>query len=191
MQKLQESIAPARQTRTPEIFTMCKITALFLSIAVLLAAPATQAQAPRESAASTLARLNGQTLDGKPFDLGSLRGKVVLVVFWSTTCAVCRDKMPELRANYEGWRNQPFEMVLVSMDRRQQDWLAYEQILAQTQQRAQGFPQLWAGQAGYTDSLGAKAQLPATFIIGKTGRVEKTHIGRIPAEAWDEIADLL
>lgn len=170
---------------------MCKITALFFSLALLLAAPATQAQAPRESTAPALAKLNGQTLDGKPFDLANLRGKVVLVVFWSTTCAVCRDKMPELRANYEGWRSQPFEMVLVSMDRRRQDWLDYEQILAQTQQRAQRFPQLWAGQAGYTDSFGAKVQLPATFIIGKTGRVEKTHLGRIPAEAWDEIADLL
>lgn len=170
---------------------MCKITAFILSLAILVAAPAARAQAPRETAGPIEARLSGQTLDGKPFELTSLRGKVVLVVFWSTSCAVCRDKMPELRANYEGWRNQPFEMVLVSTDRRLQDWLAYEQILAQTQQRPPRFPQLWAGQTGYTDSLGAKAQLPATFIIGKSGRIEKTYSGRIPAEAWDEIADLL
>jgi peroxiredoxin len=170
---------------------MCKTATFILSLAILLVAPTTQAQAQRESVVTSPVKLSGQTLEGKLFDLASLRGKVVLVVFWSTTCAVCRDKMPELRANYEGWRTQPFEMVLVSMDRRMQDWLAYEQILAQTQQRAQRFPQIWAGQAGYADSLGVKAQLPATFIVGKTGRVEKTYFGRIPAEAWDEIADLL
>lgn len=136
-------------------------------------------------------RLSGPTFEGGTFDLASLRGKVVLIVFWSTGCAVCRDKMGELRANYEGWRGQPFEMVLVSQDRRFQDVQAYEQILAQTVPRAQRFPQLWSGQPGYGDSFGAKPLLPATFLINKQGQVEKSYIGRIPPEAWDDIAELL
>lgn len=173
---------------------MRKTTAFILIAALLVLASPGRAQSGREPAGSTTAsppRLSGRTLEGRPFDLASLRGKVVLVVFWSTTCAVCRDKMPELRANYEGWRGQPFEMVLVSTDRRVQDVHAYEQILALTVPRAQRFPQLWAGQAGYADSLGARAHLPVTFIINKIGQVEKTYTGRIPAEAWDDIADLL
>ncbi len=136
-------------------------------------------------------RLSGLTFEGQPFDLASLRGKVVLIVFWSTGCAVCRDKMGELRANYEGWRGQPFEMVLVSQDRRFQDVQAYEQILAQTVPRAQRFPQLWSGQTAYADSFGAKPMLPATFLINKMGQVEKSYIGRVPPEAWDDIAELL
>jgi len=99
--------------------------------------------------------------------------------------------MGELRANYEGWRGQPFEMVLVNQDRRLQDVQAYEQILALTVPRAQRFPQLWSGQPGYADSFGAQAALPATYIINKSGAVEKTYAGRIPPEAWDDIADLL
>jgi thiol-disulfide isomerase/thioredoxin len=43
--------------------------------------------------------LRSTTLEGQPFDLAALRGKVVMLVFWSTGCPVCRDKMPELRAN--------------------------------------------------------------------------------------------
>ena len=173
---------------------MRKISGCLLTLALLAFSMAVPAQAVHEPAKPSEAgqpRLSGQTLGGQAFDLASLRGKVVLVVFWSTSCAVCRDKMSELRANYEGWRAQPFEMVLVSTDRRVQDVHAYEQIIAMTVPRAQRFPQLWAGQAGYADSFGAKSLLPATFIINKNGQVEKTYTGRIPPEAWDDIADLL
>ncbi len=169
-----------------------------LTLALLLTLPAVpQAQTqPQPARAAVPAptgqpRLIGQTFEGRPFDLAGLRGKVVLVVFWSTTCAVCRDKMGELRANYEGWRGQPFEMVLVNQDRRLQDVQAYEQILALTVPRAQRFPQLWSGQPGHVDSFGTQAVLPATYIINKGGSVEKTYVGRIPPEAWDDIADLL
>jgi peroxiredoxin len=167
---------------------------VYLRLAILLSAlgaPAwIQAQENR-AAGPQAARLAGQTFEGQPFDLASLRGKVVLVVFWSTSCAVCRDKMGELRANYEGWRGQPFELVLVSQDRRFQDVQAYEQILLQTIPRAQRFPQLWSGQAAYKDSFGAQPMLPATFLINKNGQVEKSYIGRIPPQAWDDIAELL
>lgn len=171
-----------------------------IALAGLLTLPAapraqaqTQPQAARAvaSVATGQPRLIGQTFEGRAFDLAGLRGKVVLVVFWSTTCAVCRDKMGELRANYEGWRGQPFEMVLVNQDRRLQDVQAYEQILALTVPRAQRFPQLWSGQPGHVDSFGAQAVLPATYIINKSGTVEKAYAGRIPPEAWDDIADLL
>lgn len=136
-------------------------------------------------------QLRGQTLEEQAFDISKLRGKVVLVVFWSTSCAVCRDKMAELRANYEGWSDKPFEMVLVNTDRRFQDLQAYEAIIELTVPRKLRFPQLWAGQTAYVDNLGAQSMLPATFLVGKDGQVRKTYIGRIPPEAWDDIADLL
>ncbi len=130
-------------------------------------------------------------MDGKPFQLAALKGKVVLLMFWSTECAVCRDKMPELRQNYEGWRGKPFEMVLVSTDRRMEDLQSYEQIISRTVPLKQRFVQLWVGDAGYRDGFGKPAQLPASFLIDKSGRVVERYQGRIPAEAWDRIAELL
>ena len=35
-------------------------------------------------------QLEGKTVAAKPFRLDELRGKVVLELFWSTDCAVCR-----------------------------------------------------------------------------------------------------
>ena len=135
--------------------------------------------------------LQGKTVEGKPFALSALKGKVVLVLFWSTDCAVCRDKMPELRDNYAGWRGKPFELVTVSVDRRRQDLDEYEKIIARMVPLQQRFVQLWAGEAGYFDSFGKPATLPAAYLLDKSGKVVERYTGRIPPEAWDRIADLL
>lgn len=135
--------------------------------------------------------IRGKTFEGKPFQLSSLKGKVVLVMFWSTDCAVCRDKMPELRQNYEGWKNKPFEMVLVNSDRKFQDVEAYEKIIARTVPANQRFVQLWTGDLSYQDNMGRQAQLPSTIVLDRNGKVVERYQGRIPAEAWDKIAELL
>lgn len=141
--------------------------------------------------AQALPDVQGPTVEGQPFNLFKLRGKVVMLMFWSTDCAVCRDKMPELRQNYEGWRGKPFELALVSVDRRLADLQTYEKLIAQLVPAHQRFPQLWAGDVGYSDNLGKPPSLPLTYLIDKTGRVVGRYQGRIPAEAWDQIADLL
>lgn len=164
------------------------MTSRTLPLLALLLAACTAAAQP---SASPVPTVQGRTLEGKPFELRSLKGKVVLLMFWSTSCAVCRDKMPELRQNYEGWRGKPFEMVLVATDRRMKDVEDYEQIISRTVPLQQRFVQLWSGEPGYKDSLGAPGQLPATFLIDREGRIVERYQGRIPAEAWDRIAELL
>lgn len=158
-------------------------------IAFMLLAVAPWASVHAQAPATPV--VEGRTFDGKPFRLASLKGKVVLVMFWTTDCAVCRDKMPELRQNYEGWKGKPFEMVLVSADRKLSDVEDYEKIISRMVPLKQRFVQLWSGEPGYRDSFGLQAQLPSTFVIDKSGKVVERYQGRIPAEAWDKIAELL
>ncbi len=157
-----------------------------LVLAALLAGAQAQTVGPAAAPA-----IESRTIEGRPFELSSLKGKVVLVMFWSTDCAVCRDKMPELRQNYEGWKGKPFEMVMVSTDRRMEDLVAYEKIIASVVPLKQRFVQLWAGEPGYRDNFGKPQALPATFVIDKAGKVVERYVGRVPAEAWDRIAELL
>ena len=45
------------------------------------------------------------TLKGNSLELANLKGKVVVLTFWSTTCAICIAEIPKLNkltANYEG-----------------------------------------------------------------------------------------
>jgi thiol-disulfide isomerase/thioredoxin len=167
--------------------------ALLLSCVAMVSMASALAQTPAASTAApvTTRQIEGKTLDGALFKLSSLKGKVVLVMFWSTGCAVCRDKMPELRNNYEGWAGKPFELVAVNTDARMQDFLDYERIISRTVPLKQRFVQLWAGDGSYKDNIGKPVQLPATFLVDKTGTVVEHYVGRIPAQAWDRIADLL
>jgi thiol-disulfide isomerase/thioredoxin len=160
------------------------IRRLFAAALIALCAGASTAQ-PQQ------AQLSGRTLEGSPLSLAALRGKVVLLVFWSTGCAVCRDVLPELRANYGGWRGKPFEIVAVSLDARRADVEAYRQLLQATVGPQDRFPMLWRGEPGHSDNFGVPARQPAAYLVDPQGRVAETFVGRIPPEAWDRIADLL
>ena len=60
--------------------------------------------------------VSATTLDGSKFDTAQLKNKVVMVYYWSTSCAVCRSHLSELRANLSGWKNKPFALVTVNVD---------------------------------------------------------------------------
>ncbi len=159
--------------------------ASLLLIASMLAAAQTVAPPPAP------ARIEGRSLDGKSFDLGAQRGKVVMVVFWSTACAVCRDTLPELRANYAGWRGKPFELVVIATDTRRQDVVDYEKLLERIVPMTDRFPSLWRGEPAHRDGFGVVGQLPATFVLDREGRIVERFNGRVPPEAWDRVAELL
>jgi thiol-disulfide isomerase/thioredoxin len=135
--------------------------------------------------------LAGNTLEGQRYELAQDAGKVVLVFFWSTDCAVCRDKMPELRANYEAWRDKPFQLVAVSLDRSLAAVREYDAILNRVVPMKQQFPMLWRADATHRDDFGAMAQTPTSFILDKQHREVKQIRGRIDASLWDDIAELV
>jgi thiol-disulfide isomerase/thioredoxin len=134
--------------------------------------------------------LSGTTLQGQPFNLANQRGKVVLVYFWDTNCAVCLDKMPELRANADGWRGKPFSIINVQLDKQPQAALRYWQAVGMTHS-VMGTV-LWQGESGYRDSLPQRpATLPFSVLLDAQGKVVTTFEGRIPPQAWDQVAELL
>jgi thiol-disulfide isomerase/thioredoxin len=136
--------------------------------------------------------LAGNTLEGTGFNTAELRGKVVLVYYWHTGCAVCLDKMPELRANAAGWASKPFELVIVNADKERAAAASYWRTVRQLRPGEALGPVIWRGDADFIDSLGGEpAQWPVSVLLDRKGKVAGYWEGRMPAEAWDNIADLM
>jgi len=55
-----------------------------------------------------------QDLQGRPWHLRDLKGKVVLVNFWATWCPPCRKEMPDLQALYDKYKDQGFLVLSIS-----------------------------------------------------------------------------
>ena len=113
----------------------------------------------------------GPTLEGKTFELASLKGKVILVDFWATWCGPCVGELPSVKKVYEKYREQGFEVVAISLDDdraalekfvkdRQVPWV---QIIF-TEEKDRGWENPLARRYGI-DSI------PATFLIGRDGKV--------------------
>ena len=173
---------------------LCASAALLATATAGSAAqPAAPSSAPPSAPSSTppRAELTGRTLAGQPYDLRSDAGKVVLVFFWSTDCPVCRDKMPELRLNFEAWRDKGFQLLAVSVDRSQAELRAYDAILGRMVAPAQRFPWLWRGDPAHRDNFGPIVHTPTSFLIDRAGRTVKVFRGRIEPALWDDIAELV
>jgi peroxiredoxin len=53
-------------------------------------------------------------LEGKPWSLQGLHGKVVLVNFWATWCPPCRKEMPDLERLYQEFKAQGLLILAIS-----------------------------------------------------------------------------
>jgi cytochrome c biogenesis protein CcmG/thiol:disulfide interchange protein DsbE len=58
-----------------------------------------------------------KTLDGQEITLSQLKGKVVLLDFWATWCAPCRESIPHLIQLYKNYRENGFELIGMSVDK--------------------------------------------------------------------------
>lgn len=60
--------------------------------------------------------LGFQDAEGNPVTLADFEGKKLLVNFWATWCAPCREEMPDLDALQAQYGGADFEVVAISLD---------------------------------------------------------------------------
>lgn len=113
------------------------------------------------------------SLAGQPLSNADLRGKVVLVNFWATTCTTCMQEMPELRATFEKYRAQGYEMLAVAMDYDNPDWIRDYQARNQ-------YP-FWLGQdvdGSVAKAFGNVQLTPTSFLIDRQGHIVQQILGK-------------
>ncbi|RYZ85673.1 MAG: TlpA family protein disulfide reductase [Proteobacteria bacterium] len=64
----------------------------------------------------------GKDKDGVPFSLSDLRGKYLLVDFWASWCAPCREELSYIKVLYETYNARGFEVLSVTLDENPDAW---------------------------------------------------------------------
>jgi len=142
----------------------------FITIAVLVIAALAYAMLSKPAApAATFV-----TLDGKPIQLDSLRGKVVLVNFWATSCPGCIKEMPGLIETYKQYKDKGFEIIAVAMS---YDPPSHVVNFAQTRQLP--FPVALDVKGDHARAFNDVRLTPTSFIIGKKGQILEQKIGEL------------
>jgi peroxiredoxin len=103
------------------------------------------------------------TLDGKRVTSAELKGQIVVVQFWSTTCSSCLAAMPDLKRTYEKYSTKGVFFLGVSDDR---DLAVLEKHL---EDHGITWPQT-LDSAALCKAFGV-SKLPAAFVLNRSGRI--------------------
>jgi len=114
------------------------------------------------------------TLEGQPIALADLRGKVVLVNFWATSCPGCIKEMPGMIETYTQYKDRGFEIVAVAMSYDPPNY-----VLSFVKTRQLPFPVALDVDGAHARAFGNVQLTPTSFIIGKDGRILEQKLGEL------------
>jgi cytochrome c-type biogenesis protein len=110
-----------------------------------------------------------KTLDGNSYRLADSRGRVVLLNFWATWCAPCRNEIPTLNAMNRELGARGFSVLGVTTDDSPDLVRGFQQDVPQEYT-------VLVGETGVATKF-AVGVLPTTFILDREGRVRHRVIG--------------
>ncbi|MGB3288932.1 MAG: TlpA disulfide reductase family protein [Burkholderiaceae bacterium] len=112
------------------------------------------------------------SLTGQKIAMSELRGKVVLVKFWATSCVTCIAQMPDTIQNYKDLSPKGFETIAVAM---QYDPPNYVKNYAET--RKLPFTVAIDARGEIAKAFGDVQLTPTAFLIDKEGHIVKRYLG--------------
>jgi thiol-disulfide isomerase/thioredoxin len=116
--------------------------------------------------------------------IDDLRGKVVVVWFWTFGCYNCKNTLPNLEALYAAHAGDEFEIVGVHSPE-----FAYEEDPAAISDAAESLGVTWpialdTRRKSFFAWQGSPAYWPRTFVLDRDGVIRFDHIGE---GAYDEL----
>ena len=114
-----------------------------------------------------------KTIKGENIDMLTLKGKPVLVTFWSTDCPGCIEEIPDLIRLHQQFSPQGLTIVAVAMD-----YDPPNQVLAMAAAKQLPYEVALDPSGSLAQSFGNVQLTPTTFLIDKTGNIvlQKTGV---------------
>lgn len=128
-----------------------------------------------------------KNLDGARISLSDFRGKPVLITFWATWCASCREEIPALEKFSVANKNQ-FAMLLIAIDGERKGTV--QKIVLQNKIT---LPVLLLLKEKVMDEYGVRGWIPLTFLVDREGRLVGKIVGQRDwgaPEAWSCLKEL-
>lgn len=111
-------------------------------------------------------------LAGGTFSTADLRGNVVLVNFWATSCVTCVAEMPKMVETWKRFAPRGYEMVAVAMSYDHPNAVAEF-----AQRRALPFRVALDTGGAVARAFGNVSVTPTTYLLDRRGRVVATYVG--------------
>ena len=120
---------------------------------------------------------------GTPQALAQWRGKVLVVNFWATWCAPCREEMPDLARAQSQYGAKGLQIVGIAVDNA-------DKVQQFTEEIKLNYPALIGGYGAMdlSKDLGnSLVALPFTLILDRQGQVAYTHLGPVKPDKLREV----
>src|SRR4051812_25141687 len=135
------------------------------------------------SSAAAAPEVTFTTLTGETVSSKNLRGKVVMVNFWATSCSTCVAEMPHMVQTYNKYKGQGLEFVAVAMSYDPPNY-----VLNYAQTRSLPFKVALDTKGELALAFGDVKMTPTTYVIDKQGKIIKRYLGE---PDWDALNKLL
>ena len=117
---------------------------------------------------------SAMNLDGSKFELGSKRGRVVLVNLWATWCGPCRFEIPELQRIHDRYAPRGFEVIGVSVDES-----GVESVRQFMAEQKMTYP-IAIDPQGNLATILQTSVLPTSVVLDRNGKIVWKRYGLIP-----------
>lgn len=127
----------------------------------------------------------GTWINSEPLSLEALRGKVVLVDFWTYGCYNCRNTLPTLKRLDAKYRDQGLTIIGVHAPEFDSEKMM-DNVRRQVQSLGIKYPVVTDNEYHTWRAYGVEAW-PTVVILDKQGRIRFTHIGEGAYEEQERI----
>ncbi|QYF95264.1 redoxin family protein [Massilia sp. PAMC28688] len=112
------------------------------------------------------------TIKGEKIPSQSLRGKVVMVNFWATSCVSCVREMPQMVETYNKFNSQGLEFVAVAMNYDRPD-----HVINFAEKHKLPFTVALDSGGDIAKAFNDVTMTPTTFVIDRDGNIIKRYVG--------------